>query len=47
VAISASCYDVIEDVRILAVVKSERKFVEVERQIFLANVVIIADNVSM
>lgn len=44
VAYSASCYDVIEDIRILSVVKPERKFVQIQRQVLRANFVIVADD---
>ena len=37
---SASCYDVIEDVGVLAVVEAIGKLVRIERQIFLAHVVV-------
>src|SRR5260370_10120855 len=39
---SASCYRLAENVRILAVIETELKFCEVERQILLAHVVISA-----
>ena len=40
VATSASCYDQIEDVRILAIVKPELELVQVQRQIGLVGFVI-------
>src|SRR5271167_2293131 len=44
VASSASCYDVFEDIRILSIVKAERKFVQVQRQILLGHFVVVADD---
>ena len=44
---SASCYGVKEDIRILAIVEAPRKFVQVERQIFLADVVIAGDDPAL
>ena len=43
-AFSASCYDFREDVRILPVVMTERKFREIEQQILLADIVKCADD---
>src|ERR1700730_12336633 len=47
VAISASCYDQIEYVRIFSIVKPELKFVQVERQIGLADFVIAAHDAAL
>ncbi len=41
---SASCYSFSKDVRILAVVVAELKFVQVQRQILLADVMVVADD---
>jgi hypothetical protein len=42
--VSASCYGAPKDVRVVPIVESEGKFIQVERQIFLAHVVIRADD---
>jgi hypothetical protein len=44
---SASCYHVKENVRILAIVKTILKFREVQRQIFLAHVVVSAEHSTL
>jgi hypothetical protein len=41
---SASCYCLAEDVGILAVVVAKLKFIQVQRQVFLADVVVRADD---
>lgn len=47
VACSAACYDRREDVRILAVVMTEREFSQVQRQVGLAHVVIGAHHATL
>jgi hypothetical protein len=44
---SASSKDGVEDFRVLAVVEPEGKFIQVERQIFLAHVVVSAHNAAL
>ena len=44
VANSASCYDRIENIWILSVVEPERKLIQIQRQIFTAHVMIVADD---
>jgi hypothetical protein len=44
---SASCYGAPEDVRVLAIVMAELKFVQIERQIFGADVVICPDDSAL
>src|SRR5216683_2258727 len=44
---SASCYRLAENVGILAVIETELKLCEIERQIFLAYVVISADDSTL
>ncbi len=43
VANSESCYDRIENVRILSIVEPERKLIQMQRQIFLADVMVGSD----
>jgi SepF-like predicted cell division protein (DUF552 family) len=47
VASSASCYDRVENISVLAVVEPERKLVETERQILHGNLVIAADDSTL
>jgi hypothetical protein len=44
---SASCYRIKEDVRLLAIVETPRKLVEIQRQISLGDVVIRADHAAL
>ncbi len=44
---SASCYGLSEDVRILAVVVAELKFVQVQRKVLLADVVVSAYHAAL
>jgi hypothetical protein len=45
--VSAPCYGAPEDVRVVPVIESERELIEVQRQIFLADVVIGADDSAL
>jgi hypothetical protein len=47
VANSASCYDQIEDVGVLAVVETEGKLIEIQRQIILADVMVCANHATL
>ena len=47
VATSASCYDQIEDVGILSIVKPELKLIQIQRQIGLADIVIAAHDSAL
>jgi hypothetical protein len=47
VANSASCYDQIEDIGILPIVETERKFIEIQGQIVLADMMVIANNPAL
>jgi hypothetical protein len=47
VATSASCYDQIEDVRIFAIVKPELKFIQIQRQIGFADLVVAAHDAAL
>jgi hypothetical protein len=47
VANSASSKDGVEDIRVLAVVEPEGKFIQIQRQIFLAHVVVGAYNAAL
>jgi hypothetical protein len=44
---SASCYHVEEDIRILAIVEAILKFSEIQRQVFLAHVVVRAEYAAL
>src|SRR5260370_42514702 len=46
-ASSASCYHLIEDVRVVPVIEAEGKLVQVERQIGFADVVVGADHATL
>ena len=45
--VSAPCYGTPEDVRIVPIVESETELREIQRQIFLANVVVGADDPAL
>jgi hypothetical protein len=47
VASSASCYDLVEDVRIVPVAESKRKLIQVQRQISLRHFVVVADDATL
>src|SRR5216683_7607321 len=44
---SASCYSTPEDIRIVPIVKSERELRKVQRQVFLAHIVVSAENPAL
>jgi hypothetical protein len=44
---SASCYGLSEDVRVFAVIVTELKLIQVERQIFLTDIVVGADHATL
>ena len=46
-ASSASCYNLVENVRVLPIVETEGKFVQVERQVLAADVVVSADHATL
>jgi hypothetical protein len=46
-ASSASCYHLVEDIRVLPVVEAERKFVQIQGQVLAADVVVRADYTAL